>query len=50
MRWNGQVVSVKGVQNLGAYIKLKLEPKDKVVKISDVTPYRFSKGLAVGLN
>ena len=50
VRWSGQVVSVKGVQNLGAYIKLKLEPKDKVVKISDVTPYRFSKGLVVGLN
>lgn len=48
--WNGQIVSVKGIQNLGAYIKLKLEPKDKVVKISDVTPYRFSKGLVTGLN
>lgn len=50
VKYENKVVSVKGVQNLGAYIKLKLEPKDKVVKISMVAPYRFSKGFVPKVN
>lgn len=44
VKYDNQIVRVKGIQNLGAYIRLKLEPKDKVVKTADVKPYRFSKG------
>ena len=44
VRFNGSIHEVAGVQNKGAYIKLK--GIKKVPKIELVSPYRFMKGIA----
>ncbi len=44
VRYNGSVYEVAGVQNKGAYVKLK--GVKKVSKIELISPYRFMKGIA----
>ncbi len=47
VRYSTGVVAVKGTHNKGTRVILKTKPKEVSVKVSELQPYRFSKGLVV---